>query len=103
MERRYLVLVFIFVSINASFLKNEHKAYKGCAHENDHCGGFKVNAPICCEGLKCKLSISNPDSGGICVIDKCYYAPCGPVTTCCVGFTCKIGSIPNAGGVCVKY
>jgi hypothetical protein len=32
-----------------------------------HCGGFIKNAPVCATNLHCQLTISRPDTGGVCV------------------------------------
>ncbi|HQU07813.1 MAG: hypothetical protein B7X04_01025 [Parcubacteria group bacterium 21-54-25] len=34
-----------------------------------HCGGFIRNAPLCGPGLHCQLTVSRPDTGGVCVVD----------------------------------
>jgi hypothetical protein len=34
-----------------------------------HCGGFIQNAPTCASGYHCQLTVSRPDTGGICVKD----------------------------------
>ncbi|MES2409430.1 MAG: hypothetical protein V4509_03990 [Patescibacteria group bacterium] len=43
--------------------------------EGEHCGGFIRNAPVCATGFHCQLTVSRPDTGGICVADKGSIAP----------------------------
>ena len=57
----------------------------------DHCGGFILNAPHCCEGHYCQLDLQCPDCGGTC--QKCA-SPCvncisssSSCLTCITGYT----------------
>jgi hypothetical protein len=34
-----------------------------------HCGGFIKDAPTCAAGFHCQLTVSRPDTGGVCVAD----------------------------------
>ena len=70
----------------------------------DHCGGFILNAPHCCEGHYCQLDLQCPDCGGTC--QKCA-SHCGGnilnAPTCCSGQYCQLDKkCPDCGGECVR-
>ncbi|RKO93686.1 hypothetical protein BDK51DRAFT_28835 [Blyttiomyces helicus] len=88
------------------------------AEEGQHCGGFIFNPPVCDSGLTCDFVGRNPDGGGICrttpqLETRSVAAPnalrgehCGSfkenAPKCQFGLVCKLGLIPDAGGICTE-
>ncbi|RKO83678.1 hypothetical protein BDK51DRAFT_33384, partial [Blyttiomyces helicus] len=88
------------------------------AEEGQHCGGFILNPPVCDSGLTCSFIGRNPDGVGICrktpqLETRSVAAPialkgehCGGfkenAPKCQFGLVCKLGLIPDAGGVCTE-
>ncbi len=70
----------------------------------EHCGGFIQNAPVCAAGLHCQLTVSRPDTGGVCVSDTNGIAPyhSGVRGTVMLGPTCPVMQNPPAAGCADK-
>ncbi|RKO92368.1 hypothetical protein BDK51DRAFT_28943 [Blyttiomyces helicus] len=76
--------------------------------KGESCGGNILNPPECESGLTCKLSVSHPDTGGVCVATSKIVGlgeHCGGFIAnpneCKKGLHCKVGKIPDLGGICV--